>query len=70
MNRAVSVKNGQNPSAQALYDHIIDLQLGGNKSIDNLAPLSQSANRCLGVQIKNAIKKYPVGTVIGNFIIE
>ena len=32
--------------------------------------LDQSVNRSLGVQIKNAIKDYPDGTIFGKFKIE
>ena len=50
-------------------DHIIDIQLGGSTTLDNLAPLNQSVNRSLGAQINNAIKKFPNGTSFGNFTI-
>lgn len=50
-------------------DHIIDLQLGGSDDIMNMKPLDRSVNRSLGVQIKNAIKRYPYGTVFGKFTI-
>ena len=48
-------------------DHTIDLQLGGADDILNMKPLDMSVNRSLGVQIKNAIKKYPDGTEFGKF---
>lgn len=51
-------------------DHTIDLQLGGADNILNMNPLEMSVNRSLGVQIKNAIKDYPTGTVFGIFKIE
>ena len=51
-------------------DHTIDLQLGGADDILNMNPLDMSVNRCLGVQIKNAIKDYPDGTVFGQFTIK
>ena len=44
-------------------DHTIDLQLGGADDILNMNPLDMSVNRSLGVQIKNAIKDYPDGTL-------
>jgi len=50
-------------------DHTIDLQLGGADSILNMNPLDMSVNRSLGVQIKNAIKDYPIGTEFGKFTI-
>ncbi|WP_195980266.1 hypothetical protein, partial [Clostridium butyricum] len=50
-------------------DHTIDLQLGGADDILNMSPLDMSVNRSLGVQIKNAIKDYDVGTVFGDFTI-
>lgn len=50
-------------------DHVIDLQLGGIDDISNMSPLDRSVNRSLGVQIKNAIKDYPIGTVFGKFTI-
>lgn len=50
-------------------DHTIDLQLGGVDDISNMLPLDRSVNRSLGVQIKNAIRDYPVGTVFGSFTI-
>ena len=51
-------------------DHTIDLQLGGADDILNMNPLDMSVNRSLGVQIKNAIKDYPDGTVFGKFTIK
>lgn len=48
-------------------DYTIDLQLGGIDDIINMNPLDKSVNRSLGVQIKNAIKKYPGGTASGKF---
>lgn len=36
----------------------------------NMNPLDMSVNRSLGVQIKNAIKDYPDGTVFGQFTIK
>lgn len=48
-------------------DYTIDLQLGGIDDIINMNPLDKSVNRSLGVQIKNAIKKYPEGTAFGKF---
>lgn len=50
-------------------DHIIDLQLGGADDILNMNPLDLSVNRSLGVQIKNAINDYDVGTVFDKFTI-
>ena len=50
-------------------DHVIDLQLGGIDDISNMSALDRSVNRSLGVQIKNAIKDYPIGTVFGKFTI-
>ena len=50
-------------------DHIVDLQLGGIDDIINMKPLDRSVNRSLGVQIKNAIAKYPYYTEFGNFTI-
>ncbi|MBP3609651.1 MAG: hypothetical protein J6J42_04875 [Lachnospiraceae bacterium] len=51
-------------------DHTIDLQLGGADDIVNRNPLNMSVNRSLGVQIKNAIKDYPDGTVFGQSTIQ
>jgi hypothetical protein len=51
-------------------DHTIDLQLGGVDDILNMNPLDMSVNRSLGVQIKNAIKDYEVGTVFDKFTIK
>ena len=51
-------------------DHTIDLQLGGADDILNMNPLDMSVNRSLGVQIQNAIKPYPIGTVFGKFTIQ
>ncbi len=51
-------------------DHIIDLQLGGADNAANLQPLDASVNRSLGAQIAAQIRKYPVGTVFGRFIID
>jgi len=51
-------------------DHTIDLQLGGADEILNMNPLDMSVNRSLGVQIKNAIKDYDIGTVFDKFIIK
>ena len=51
-------------------DHTIDLQLGGADDILNMNPLDLSVNRSLGVQIKNAIKDYDIGTIFDKFIIK
>ena len=51
-------------------DHTIDLQLEGADDILNMNPLDMSVNRSLSVQIKNAIKDYPDGTVFGQFMIK
>ena len=51
-------------------DHTIDLQLGGADDILNMNPLDTSVNRSLGVQIKNAIRDYDVGTVFDKFTIK
>ncbi len=51
-------------------DHTIDLQLGGVDDILNMKPLDMSVNRSLGVQIKNKIKDYPVGTKFKKFKIK
>ena len=48
-------------------DHTIDLQLGGKDDIRNMNPLDKSVNRSLGVQIRNKIKDYPIGTEFDNF---
>ncbi|WP_175234686.1 hypothetical protein [Achromobacter mucicolens] len=51
-------------------DHIVYLQLGGGKAVDNLWSLDASVNRSLGVQIHHEIKNLPLGTVIEGFIIK
>ena len=51
-------------------DHTIDLQLGGADDILNMNPLDMSVNRSLGVQIKNIIKDYDIGTEFGDFTIQ
>ena len=48
-------------------DHVIDLQLGGSKTLDNFALLDRSVNRSLGKQIETVISQYPNGTKFGNF---
>lgn len=50
-------------------DHIVDLQLGGSKTAENLWSLDSSVNRSFGVQIQNQIKNLPVGTVINRVTI-
>lgn len=59
-----SVPNGYD------VDHTIDLQLGGADDILNMNPLDLSVNRSLGVQIKNAIKDYDIGTIFDKFTIK
>ncbi|MBC8060374.1 MAG: hypothetical protein H7Y18_06885 [Clostridiaceae bacterium] len=51
-------------------DHTLDLQLGGADDILNMNPLDLSVNRSLGVQIKNAIQNYPIGTKFDKFTIK
>ncbi len=58
-----SVPNGYD------VDHTIDLQLGGADDILNMNPLDLSVNRSLGVQIKNAMKDYDIGTIFDKFTI-
>ena len=51
-------------------DHIVDLQLGGKDSIDNVQGLDKSVNRSLGAQIHHQTQDLKEGTVINNVIIE
>ncbi len=46
-------------------DHLIDLQLSGSNSIDNLWPLDSSVNRSMGSQISYLIRDLDAGTIIG-----
>jgi YD repeat-containing protein len=50
-------------------DHMVDLQLGGSKLIDNLWSLDTSVNRSLGAQIQHLIKELPLGTRINRVTI-
>jgi hypothetical protein len=56
-------KEAQIPAGSDI-DHVIDLQLGGSKSFDNLGPLDASVNRSLGRQIQNEIKDLSIGTKV------
>lgn len=46
-------------------DHIVDLQLGGKDTLENMRPLDRSVNRSMGAQIQYLIKDLKPGTVIG-----
>jgi RHS repeat-associated protein len=50
-------------------DHIIELQLGGSDTADNMQGLDKSVNRSFGSQIKNQIKDLDDGTPIGRVTI-
>jgi YD repeat-containing protein len=58
----------QTPTGRDI-DHMVDLQLGGSKTIDNLWPLDASVNRSLGSQVQHQIKNLPPGTVINRVTI-
>ena len=47
-------------------DHIIDRQLGGSDSVENLWLLNSSVNRSLGPQIAHQIAGLPIGALIGS----
>ncbi len=51
-------------------DHIIDLQVGGTDTFDNMQGLDTSVNRSIGSQIQNQIQDLPDGSPLGNFTIE
>jgi hypothetical protein len=51
-------------------DHIIDLQLGGANSAENLQPLPATVNRSLGAQIGNALGNLPRGTRVTGVTIQ
>ncbi|WP_311215328.1 MULTISPECIES: RHS repeat-associated core domain-containing protein [unclassified Arthrobacter] len=55
---------GNTKPAGADIDHIIDLQLGGSNTLDNMSPLDLSVNRSLGSQIAQQLKGVPTGTPI------
>lgn len=63
-------KKAPNVPFRCDVDHIIDLQLGGEDSFNNMWFLDSSVNRSLGVQIANAIKQYDIGTEFGKFKIK
>jgi hypothetical protein len=50
-------------------DHILDLQLGGTHTLDNLQPLLSTVNRSLGSQVAHRIKALPIGTFVKNWTI-
>ena len=50
-------------------DHVVDLQLGGSHTLDNMQPLPSSVNRSLGPQIAHRIKNLPIGTFIKKWTI-
>jgi hypothetical protein len=50
-------------------DHVLDLQLGGSHTLDNMQPLPSSVNRSLGPQIAHRIKNLPIGTFIKKWTI-
>jgi hypothetical protein len=50
-------------------DHMLDLQLGGLDTTDNMWLLNSSVNRSLGSQIYHQTKTLPAGTVIDGFSI-
>ncbi|XVN20308.1 hypothetical protein QZH46_10725 [Pseudomonas corrugata] len=58
----------QTPTGRDI-DHMVDLQLGGSKTIDNLWPLDASVNRSLGSQVQHQIKNLPPGTVVNRVTI-
>lgn len=58
----------QTPTGRDI-DHMVDLQLGGAKTIDNLWPLDASMNSSLGSQVQHQIKNLPPGTVINRVTI-
>lgn len=51
-------------------DHIIDLQLSGANSVENLQPLPATVNRSLGAQIGNALGNLPRGTRVTGVTIQ
>jgi filamentous hemagglutinin len=51
-------------------DHTVDLQLGGQNNVSNMAPLDSSVNRSLGAQVQQQIKGLPPGTPVYNVTIE
>ena len=51
-------------------DHIMDLQVGGKDTFENMQGLDKSVNRSIGSQIQNQIKNLPDGTSLGKFTIE
>lgn len=58
----------QVPSGRDI-DHMVDLQLGGSKTADNLWSLDSSVNRSLGAQVQQQIKNLPPGTRINRVTI-
>jgi filamentous hemagglutinin len=56
-------------SNQYDIDHLVDRQLGGSSTLDNLWPLDLSVNRSLGAQIQNQIQGLPPGTRINRVTI-
>jgi hypothetical protein len=43
---------------------MVDLQLGGSDTVNNMWPLDSSVNRSLGAQIQHLIKDLPIDTRI------
>jgi hypothetical protein len=50
-------------------DHIIELQLGGSDTLENMRPIDRSVNRSFGAQIRHRIKNVPIGTPVKNVTI-
>ena len=50
-------------------DHIVDLQLDGTHTLDNMQLLPSTVNRSLGAQVANRIKNLPIGTLIKGWTI-
>ena len=63
-------RQAEQPPAGRDIDHMVDLQLGGSKQIDNLWSLDSSVNRSLGAQVQHQIKDLPTGTRINRVTIE
>lgn len=67
--RTMFARAGNDVPEGSDIDHMVDLQLGGSDTLDNLWPLDSSVNRSLGAQIRYQIEVLPGGTRINRVTI-
>lgn len=67
--KPTTYRNNNNLKKDQDVDHMVDLQLWGKDTFDNIWPLDSSVNRSLWKQIQDKIKNLPEWTRIKNFFI-